>query len=176
MNQHNADWISKMYSLFKDKVYGYFFKRLHSLEQANDLTSQVFLEVARCADRFDNTKSSESTWIYTISRNICNRYFRDTTTHKSIVKKYGNPENRSEGDYEASEIERFIQADTLKRALSQLSEHKRRIIILSYYHGLNPQDIAERLKLSYTNVCAIKSRALKELRKFLNTEKNLDRM
>jgi RNA polymerase sigma-70 factor (ECF subfamily) len=172
MNQHNTDWISKMYSLFKDKVYHYFLKRLHSREQAQDLTSQVFWEVARYADRFDNRKSSESTWIYTISRNICNRYFRDNATHEAIIKKYGNLVDRSGKDYEASEIERFIQGDTLEKALSQLSEHKRRIIILSYYHGLNPQDIAERLGLSYANVCTIKSRSLKELRKLLNAEKN----
>jgi hypothetical protein len=44
-------------------------------------------------DRFDETKSSASTWIYTISLNLCNRHLRDFYTRRHIVKKYIKEQN-----------------------------------------------------------------------------------
>jgi RNA polymerase sigma-70 factor (ECF subfamily) len=173
MDRNNENWLGEMYALFKNKVYGYFLKKLNSPEVSEDLTSQVFLEVTKNADRFDKTKSSESTWIYTISRNLCNRYLRDFYTRRHIAKKYDNLRIQAGRDreHESAEVERLITADTLADALSQLSADKRRIIIFSYYHGLNPGEIARRLGLSYANVCVLKSRALRELKKILNGDK-----
>jgi RNA polymerase sigma-70 factor (ECF subfamily) len=146
---------------YKDKVYGYFFKKLNFREEVEDMVSQVFLEVTRCAERFDRTRASESTWIYTICRNLGNRYLRDKYAHeKNIID---DPDIEERYNHEAGEIERFILSDTLADSLSQLTRDKQRIIILSFYYEFSPQEIADRLKLTYTNVCVLKSRALKEL-------------
>ncbi|MDR2783392.1 MAG: sigma-70 family RNA polymerase sigma factor [Treponema sp.] len=163
-----------MYILFKDKVYSYFLKKINSPEQSEDLTSQVFVEVIKNADRFDETKSSMSTWIYTISRNLCNRYLRDFYTRRHIVKKYGDFQIQAGEDrnHENTEVERIIAADTLADALFQLNADKSCIIFLAYYYGLNPQEIALCLGLSYTNVCVLKSRALRDLRKILDEEES----
>ncbi|MDR1468073.1 MAG: sigma-70 family RNA polymerase sigma factor [Spirochaetaceae bacterium] len=170
MNQNNANWLNGVYIRFKDKVYGYFLKKLNSPELSEDLTSHVFLEITKNIDRFDETKSSESTWIYTICRNLCNRHLRDFYNRRYIEKKYEDlqiqaGESKSRDN---NEIERLIAADTLHGALLCLNTDKKHIIILSYYYGLNPREIALRLGLSYTNVCVLKSRALRELRKILN--------
>jgi RNA polymerase sigma-70 factor (ECF subfamily) len=135
---------------------------LNSREEAEDLVSKVFLEVTRCVDSFDKNKASESTWIYTICRNLLNRYLRDGYTHRRIIPIAA--EDPEDYGAEAEEIERYIQADELASGLAQLSEDKRNIVILSFYHGLAPGEIAERLGLSYTNICVLKSRALKELK------------
>jgi RNA polymerase sigma-70 factor (ECF subfamily) len=177
MEQKNEIWVGKLYTRFKDKVYGYFLKRLNSPELSEDLTSQVFLEVAKNAVRFDKTKSSESTWIYTISRNLCNRYLRDFYAHRHIAKKYNiaRIQYGESRNYENTDVDRLIAANSLADALSRLNNDKNRIIVLSYYHGLNPREIAGRLGLSYTNVCVLKSRALRELRKILDEEKIANR-
>jgi RNA polymerase sigma-70 factor (ECF subfamily) len=173
MNQNNEDWLGAVYVRFKDKIYGYFLKKLKSPEVSEDLCSQVFLEIVKSAGRFDKTKSSESTWIYSISRNLCNRYLRDFYKRRDIIMKFRETLTQTEKDvsYENLETERFIAADALVDALSRLDSNKSRIIVFSYYHGLNSREIALRLGLSYTNICVLKSRALKELRKILNDEK-----
>jgi RNA polymerase sigma-70 factor (ECF subfamily) len=170
MNRNNAHWLSMVYTQFKDKVYGYFLRKLNSPELSEDLTSLVFLEVTKNAHRFDETKSSESTWIYTITRNLCNRHLRDFYTRRNIEKKYDNLQIRTEKhtNHESAEIERLLAADTLTGALSRLNADKSRVITLFYYYGLNHQEIALRLGLTYTNVCVLKSRALRELRQILN--------
>ncbi|MDR2053629.1 MAG: RNA polymerase sigma factor [Treponema sp.] len=173
MNQDDEDWLGAVYVRFKDKIYGYFLKKLNSPELSEDLCSQVFLEIAKNAGRFDKTKSSESTWIYSISRNLCNRHLRDFYNRRDIIMKFSETLIQAEKDvsYENLETERLVAADALADALSRLDADKSRIIVLSYYHGLNPGEIALRLGLTYTNVCVLKSRALKELRKILNEEK-----
>jgi RNA polymerase sigma-70 factor (ECF subfamily) len=172
MNQNNEEWLGSVYAQFKDKIYGYLLKKLNSPEMAEDLCSQVFLEIAKNADRFDKTKSSESTWIYSISRNLCNRSLRDFYKRRNIMMKFSSTlaQEEREVSYESLETERLIAADTLADALSRLDVDKSRVIVLSYYHGLHPKEIAARLGLTYTNVCVLKSRALKELRKILNDE------
>jgi RNA polymerase sigma-70 factor (ECF subfamily) len=164
----HEEWLRKVYAQYKNKVYAYFSGKLNSREEAEDLTSRVFMEVTRCADRFDAAKASESTWIYAICRNLCNRHLRDASSHRKILNI--NNKSQEEIPCEAGDIERYIQSDLLEKLLSGLTEDKRNIIILSYYYELSPQEISTKLDLSYTNVCAIKSRALKELKEKLKTE------
>jgi RNA polymerase sigma-70 factor (ECF subfamily) len=157
------EWLDQLYRLNRDRVFAYIRKKLNSSEDAEDLLSQVFLEAARCADRFDPKKASEVTWLFTIARNLLNRRLRDFYTRRKIVKF----EPIGDMDYadEAAEIDDFIRTDELAAALGALDETRRHIIILSFYRGLSPAEIAEKTGLSYVNVCTLKSRALVELRK-----------
>jgi RNA polymerase sigma factor (sigma-70 family) len=177
-------WLKEVYPQYNKKVYYYFLKRLHSAEEAEDLTSAVFLELTRYADRYDKNRASESTWIYAICRNLCNRYLRDKNSHKRIVYNFNNEKiyrnsrqksaveyparshSASEADY-AGEFERFFQMDLLCHGFSRLSNYKRTVLIFSYYTGLSAEEIAEGLGISNTNVRVLKSRGLKELSRIL---------
>ncbi|GHV24301.1 hypothetical protein FACS189498_1210 [Spirochaetia bacterium] len=162
-------WLDNLYRRYKDKVLGYIRKKLNSPSDAEDLCSQVFLEVTRCAEKFDPQKASESTWIFSIARNLLNRRLRDHYTHRRIVR-FEPIGDHDFADDETEKVEDFVRKDELAGALAALDESKRNIVILSFYYGLSPGEIAERLKLSYSNICTLKSRALDELQEFL-TEK-----
>ncbi|MDR3200550.1 MAG: sigma-70 family RNA polymerase sigma factor [Spirochaetales bacterium] len=165
MIKNSDTWLNKIFLQYRDKVLGYFRRRLSSPEEAEDLVSQVFLEVTRCAERYDETRASESTWIYTICRNLCNRHLRDTYKSKEFVKTDENIQ--AHADITISETEKFIHADALAKGLAKLNEDKRNVILLSYYYGLSNEEIAKKTKMSYTNVCTLKSRGLKELKGML---------
>jgi RNA polymerase sigma-70 factor (ECF subfamily) len=158
-------WLDKLYRQNRDKVFAYLRKKINSSEDAEDLLSQVFLEAARCAGKFDPEKASEATWLFAIARNLLNRRLRDLYTRRNIARF----EPMDDEDYadQAEEIEGFIRADELVAGLSSLDETKRNIIILAFYQGLSPAEIAGKMGLSYVNVCTLKSRALGELRKKL---------
>ncbi|GHV71468.1 hypothetical protein AGMMS49928_23350 [Spirochaetia bacterium] len=162
-------WLDDLYRRYKDKVLGYMRKKLNSQSDAEDLCSQVFLEVTRCAEKFDPQKASESTWIFSIARNLLNRRLRDHYTHRRIVR-FEPIGDQEFADDKTEEIEEFVRKDELAEALAALEEGKRNIVILSFYYGLSPGEIAEKLELTYSNICTLKSRALDELQEFL-TEK-----
>jgi RNA polymerase sigma-70 factor (ECF subfamily) len=179
---HNNKWLNDLYKDYYNKVLRYCKGKIRNSQDAEDLASAVFVEAARCADRYDASRASPSTWIYAITANLVNRRIRDTIRHSKHIAEFpgattrdgdmdGNSmlENYSadaaEDGYasESRDIERFVAADSLASALQSMNENKRNVIILSYYRGFSAKEIAERLGLSYTNVCALKSRALDEL-------------
>jgi RNA polymerase sigma-70 factor (ECF subfamily) len=161
----SQSWLDSLYRQNREKVFGYLRKKINSSEDAEDLLSQVFLEASRCAERFDPEKASEATWLFTIARNLLNRRLRDLYTRRNIARF----EPIGDEDYadKAEEIEGFIRTDELAVLLGSLDDTRRSIVILSFYHGLSPAEIAGKMGLSYVNVCTLKSRALGELRKKL---------
>ncbi|GHV45803.1 specialized sigma subunit of RNA polymerase [Spirochaetia bacterium] len=167
----NDPWLDDLYRRYKDQVFGFIRRKINSQSDAEDLCSQVFLEATRCADKFDPERASESTWLFTIARNLLNRRLRDHYTRQRIVRfePLGDQDYASDPwSTESEEVEAFVQSDELAGALETLDEGKRNIILLSFYYGLGPKEIAEKLKLSYSNVCTLKSRALDELRGVLS--------
>ncbi|MDR3325001.1 MAG: sigma-70 family RNA polymerase sigma factor [Spirochaetaceae bacterium] len=157
--------VERLYRGQRDKVFRYLYKKLNSREEAEDMTANVFVEVSRSADKFDPAKAAESTWLFSICRNLLNRRLRDYYTHKRIYDANLCP--REEDACQADDIDDFIQRDCLFDALALLPETQRDIIILRYYKGLSPAEIAERLGLSYSNVCVRTNRALAKLREAL---------
>jgi RNA polymerase sigma-70 factor (ECF subfamily) len=158
-------WLDTLYRENRGKVFSYIRKKINSDEDAEDLLSQVFLEASRCAEKFDPEKASEATWLFTIARNLLNRRLRDFYTRRNIAQF--QPLGDTDYADQAEDIEDFVRADELAAGLAALDEAKRNIIILSFYHGLSPAEIAGKMGLSYANVCTLKSRALGELRKKL---------
>jgi RNA polymerase sigma-70 factor (ECF subfamily) len=163
MVQNKDQWIRNLYIRFKPKVYGFFLKKLRSPEDAEDMLSQAFFEITRCADRYDSAQASESTWVYSICRNLLNRRLRDGYIHERVAGIDTDADVEEVYVRDAVEIDRYVAASSLTAALAHLSPNKRNIIILAYYFDWSPSEISAGLHLSYSNVCALKSRALKEM-------------
>jgi RNA polymerase sigma-70 factor (ECF subfamily) len=57
-------------------VYGYLRFHLATADQAEDLTSEVFLRALRAADRFDPSRGSPRNWLLRIARNTLRDHLR----------------------------------------------------------------------------------------------------
>lgn len=60
-----------------------------------------------------------------------------------------------------------VENDALARAISALSERKRKIILLFYFYGLTDKQIGDKLHTVRSTVQAARTRALKEMRELL---------
>ena len=65
-----------IYLSYHDKVSSYIRGKVDHHQDAEDLVSQVFEKVYGKLHTFDETKASQSTWIYTITRNTVTDYYR----------------------------------------------------------------------------------------------------
>jgi RNA polymerase sigma factor (sigma-70 family) len=63
-----------------------------------------------------------------------------------------------------------VTGDLLAEAIAHLPEHKRDVILLSYFLGLNDREISERLCVVRQTISKRRLVSLKELRKFLEKE------
>lgn len=157
----------QIYLDYKDRVYGYIMAKIANPHDAEDLLSCIFLKIYQKLDQYDSTKASLSTWIYTITHNqVCN-YYRS----KARQGRMADTEEVAElSDGSEPIIEMLIKEEELEAlaiALERLPERERDVIILRYYHGYSPTEVAVLMKISYSNAKFLQHRAISMLKKIM---------
>jgi RNA polymerase sigma-70 factor (ECF subfamily) len=152
----------EIYTQYRDKVFGYVRNHVNSPEDAEDITSDIFVKIYSKLDTYDESKASLSTWIYSMTSNTVIDFYRTNHVHSEI------PEDLSdEGSTIEDEILNNESLELLADALSKLPQELMDIIVLRYYKGLTLQDIAVKMNLSY-GVAKLRHReALGKLREML---------
>lgn len=144
----------QIYLEYRDKICSYIRGKVENYHDAEDLTAQVFEKVYSNLDSFDETKSSLSTWIYTIARNTVTDFYRTRRIHAGYDEAY---------ELVAPERDRDI-LEELADALMTLKERERDLILLHYYKGLTLKAVADKMGMSYINAKVIHKKALAGLR------------
>ena len=121
------------------RVYRFLLRVVTDKSTAEDLTSEVFLDVWRQAAKFQG-RSQVSTWLLAIARNKALAALRRRSTEEldedaaaAIEEPGANPEVAMQ-DRQKSEI--------LLKCLTQLSPAHREVIDLVYYHDKSIEEVA----------------------------------
>jgi RNA polymerase sigma-70 factor (ECF subfamily) len=126
------------------RVYGFSYQHLRDLDEAQDLTQEIFVKLYRNLDRFDQARPFEP-WFWKLAANTAINYRR---------KRVPTPTDRPAGPEVASPARREHDP-ALVEALSELDASYRMPLLLHYYADLSLEQVAMSLNLS---VPAIKSR------------------
>jgi RNA polymerase sigma-70 factor (ECF subfamily) len=126
------------------RVYGFSYQHLRDLDEAQDLTQEIFVKLYRNLDRFDQTRPFEP-WFWTLAANTAINYRR---------KRVPTPSDRSADDAAAAP-ERAQHDPVLVEALAELDPSYRMPLLLHYYADLSLEQVALTLNLT---IPAIKSR------------------
>ena len=81
MNKQDCGFI---YTQYRDKVFGFVRSKIVNQTEAEDIVQTVFLKVYSNLDKYDETKASLSTWIYTITRNTVYDYLKEKHDHPML--------------------------------------------------------------------------------------------
>lgn len=149
----------QLFMEYRNKVFGYIFNRIHNHAEAEDLTSDVFAKVVSHISEYDPEKASCSTWIFVITRNTLIEHFRKTRVTEDI-DELDIPVN----DEPVDRMVMMEQQEVLAKALEELPEKMRDIIVARYYHGLRFARIAEIMNMTEANARVTHSRALAKLK------------
>jgi len=133
---------------------------------AQDLVQSVFTSACRHWDSYDETRGSVGIWLYCIAQNRLKNFYRDHRAQQSLDgQDCGEPLT---ADYMAEQALLLVEKrDALAKALEQLPERSRRVVVLRYFADLSNQEIARLLHLSHDNVRTILSRSLRQLAQLL---------
>ncbi len=151
----------EIYRDYRDKVYGYLLSHVRNPQDAEDMTSDVFVKIYEKLDTFDESKASFSTWVYTVTRNTLTDFFRTRKSFSEI------PETLADAGCVEEEV---CNAETLAKladALSLLDKRERDIVILRYYGGKKLKEIAESMGISYAYIKTLQNKAFEKIKKFL---------
>jgi RNA polymerase sigma-70 factor, ECF subfamily len=120
-----------------------------SINSAEDLLSEVFLDVWRQADRFEG-RSSVSTWLLSIARFkalSARRRRTDAQLDEKIETTVADPTSNPE-----AALQEKNRGELLRQALTRLSPEHREIIDLVYYHEKSLDECAQILGIPAATV------------------------
>jgi len=131
-----------LFARHRTYVYRWLLRFVSNETLAEDLLSEVFLDVWRQAGRFQR-RSSVSTWLLAIARHKALSARRRRTgaeLDEKIEATVADPAN----DPEAA-LQEKDRAEVLRRALIRLSSEHREVIDLVYYHEKSVDEVAHIL-------------------------------
>lgn len=158
-----------IYKEYHDKVMRYILGKNISPFDAEDICQSVFIKIMNNLDSFDKTKSSISTWIYTITQNTVYTHFR-TTSRAQKRFFFGGDELPDDIGFVDTSFDNILNDESLNelaQALESLEDRSRNLIIYMYYDGMTMKAASEKLHISYANAKIIIKKAFTELREKL---------
>lgn len=145
---------------FHKELEGFIFSRVKEREITNDILQDVFIKIQNNIGTLkDETKLSS--WIYQVTRNAINDYFRKLKPQVEI------------SDYKAMDEQEPSNNRDLEHCLTpfinQLDDKYKEALILTEFKGYSQKQLAEKLNISYSGAKSRVQRA-KEYLKNLFTD------
>jgi RNA polymerase sigma-70 factor, ECF subfamily len=142
----DLDAFEELIRRYQRRVYGFAYQHLRDLDEAQDLTQEIFVKLYRNLARYDPSRPFEP-WFWKLAANTAINYRR---------KRVPVPTDQSTDNAASAADTRLTQHDpALFDALAQLDPAYRLPILLHYYADLSLEQVSQALNLT---VPAIKSR------------------
>jgi len=173
MKQKNKDAFIKGYDLYLDDIYRFIYFKVGNKEEAEDLTSSVFLKTWNYIQ--SNDLKSFKTFralLYKIARNAVIDHYRVTSKKQNI--SYDGEEGFDIADDKKDylqDMETKNDYDDITKHMMGLKDEYREIIILKYLNELSISEIAEVLDKKKGNVRVLIHRAEKALKDIVKKNK-----
>ena len=162
----DADALGRLYELYYERIFRFCVHRLFIKEVAEDVTSTVFLEVARRIHNFKGrTEQDFRNWLYRLAANQANAYIRKTSRRKQLLAKAAAPAVLLRKNEAAGEPD----WPTLYSAILKLKPKHQTIITLRFFENLDFKQIAKIINARPATVRVTLHRILKKLRNHLQT-------
>ncbi len=153
----NQSHFENLYHAYKTLVFNVALNYLQNIEDAEEVTQDVFVKVYHSMGNF-NQKSSYKTWIYRITINRCLDYLKQKNSKKRLYifgkKSQDEHEYLNTATFEHPGIlmENKERAAILFEVINTLSENQKTAFLLSKLDGLSNPEIAEIMQLSISAV------------------------
>ncbi|OLC49731.1 MAG: hypothetical protein AUH43_06980 [Acidobacteria bacterium 13_1_40CM_65_14] len=169
--------LATLYDRYSRVVYSLALRIVQIEAEAEDVVQEVFAQMFRQAERYDNRRGSVSSWLLTIART---RAIDHVRARKRLPdSRFGRePEAAAENvpDPRANQESQTLtdeQVQRVRRALGDLPAEQRKALELAYYDGLSQSEIAERLKEPLGTVKSRIRAAMMRLRDSLELDKRM---
>ena len=153
----NLDALPVLFERHHKHVYNFLLKMSHDQLLSEDLTQEVFYKVIKYKASYNNGKFIS--WLFTIARNSLSSYY----TRKK--EQYTRIEGHIYKLADEEEYDKTEELSQLDRALQQLNEADRELLILNRLQEIRYKELAEITGSTTGAVKTKVSRALKKLRR-----------
>ena len=164
--QKDPGRFAELYEQNFHRVYAYIAYRIHDRSESQDLTAHVFQQALANIGKFKWRGAPFVTWLYRIAANAIADQARKKSREVAETELTAN----TTLDSDLEEIERRAR---LFRAVEELPEDQRRVILLRFGDEKSIREIAAELNRSEGAVKQLQFRGLENLRARLREEHEL---
>jgi RNA polymerase sigma-70 factor (ECF subfamily) len=136
--------LAQLYDRYDRILFGLLMRILNNREEAEDVLQEVFLQVWRKAEDFDETRGRPFTWLVTLGRSRGFDRLRALASRERVAEA-GAREVSEEISDAATDALKSEQRGLVSDALAKLPDEQKRTIMLAYFDGLTQTEIATRL-------------------------------
>ncbi|MBV8084415.1 MAG: sigma-70 family RNA polymerase sigma factor [Chloroflexi bacterium] len=153
-----ADDFTAVYEAHAGRIYGFVYSQVGNREEAEDLTSQVFLKVYNSLNRFEGRGSLEG-WLFQIARVTVNDHWRERYRLPAVPL----PDGLDVVDTEVPpDFNRADREARVRRILELLPPNYRMVLEHRFLKRASVKETAAALQLTETNVKVLQFRALRK--------------
>ena len=167
----DPDAFAQLYDFYVEPIYRFVYFKLSSKEDAEDITSEVFLKTWNYLITSGNHVNSFRHLVYKIARNRIIDVYRERTNRMEC------PIETIQNVAVTADLRKIIEIKDegiqILLVMKKLKSEYQEVIHLKYVEGLSAGDIAEILEKSYTNVRVLLHRAIKKLKELTEAEQNM---
>ena len=159
----DKDAFGKLYERYVDRIYNYVYYRTGNRDDAEDLTSRIFMRAMQHIPNYDDRGIPFSAWLYRIAHNLVANWHRDRSRRKiisidDIVQWYGHEEGP---EFVAQLVE---DKEALLAAVRRLPSDRQELLILKFVDRLPNAEIGVIMGRSEGAVKSLYHRTLLALR------------
>ncbi|MHC4424756.1 MAG: RNA polymerase sigma factor [Planctomycetota bacterium] len=163
-----AEALGRLYELYYDRVFRFCVHRLFNKEIAEDVTSAVFLQVARGIRSFKGRSEQDfRNWLYAIAANQANAYIRKTSRRKKLLAQAAD--SIRPATVESIDMSSEPDWPRLYAAILRLKPQHQTIVTLRFFEDFSYEQIAQVLKVKEVTLRVMLHRILNQLRSQLQT-------
>ena len=162
-----GETLGVLFDRYHSPLYNFYSKLTGDRTLSEDLVQEVFLRILKYRQSYQPGTPFRA-WIYQIARNARVDHYRKTPRHITFEPEMVPPVMPKDTAQKSEEVE------LLHRALMQMPEEKREILVLSRFQELKYEEIARLLGCELGTVKTRIHRAIQELRQiFKQLERGL---
>lgn len=166
------------------RLYGYFYRASGRRTDAEDLLQETFVRLVSMLGQYAHDGRFES-WLFRIATNLIrDRIRRSRASRESSLISADERQDEiqrdrrldPDGDRERSPVDRLAtaeQLDELGRAIQQLPEQERMVILLRHFSQMSFREIADLMEAPLGTTLARAHRGLARLRELMTTDDGL---
>lgn len=153
----DMDALRDLYERVSSAVYTFALSVVQNPTTAEDVMQDAFVNIAQNANKYVS-QGKPMAWIMTITKNIALMKLKRMDNRNSSLEDY----------MDVAKTDEFAQSDRrilLQKALNELKDEDRQIVILHAMTGMKHREIAEIMKIPLPTVLTKYKRSLEKMRR-----------
>ncbi len=158
-----SEALGQLYGLYYERIYRFCVHRLFDKQTAEDITSNIFLDVAKQIRSFPGTTEDDfANWLYAIAVNQINAYLRKQVRREQLLETAAGSLKKQNSNCE----DEFSKLDwpMLYSAILKLKPKHQTIVTLRFFEDMEFEQIGKIINARAATVRVTLHRILKKLR------------